>query len=77
MFIKSRQENDLLQMFLENNMNKKRITRKFVCLFEALYPRQELFSHFGRASWVKPVLSNGDEVSSTRTLQSRVQHSPN
>ena len=25
---------------------------KFVCLFEALRPSQQFFSHFGSASWV-------------------------
>ena len=37
---------------------------KIVCLFEALRYGQQFF---GMASWVKPVLSNGDEVSSSRT----------
>ena len=35
----------------------------FNCLFEALRPGQQFSSHFGRASWVLPELSNGDEVS--------------
>ena len=38
----------------------------FVCLFEALRP-SEFFSHFGTASWVLPVLRNGDEMSCSRT----------
>ena len=44
----------------------------FVCLFVwALRPMasQQLFSHFVTASWVKPVLSNGDDVSCSRTQQ--------
>ena len=39
----------------------------FVCLSEALRPGQQFFSHFGTASWVYPVLSNGDEVFCSRT----------
>ena len=40
---------------------------RFICLFEALRLGQQFFSNFGMASWVKPVLSNGDEVSCSRT----------
>ena len=36
-----------------------------VC-FEALRPSQQFYSHVGSASWVKPVLSNVDEVSCSR-----------
>ena len=36
----------------------------YLCLFEAL---QQIFSHFGTASCVLPVLSNGDELSCSRT----------
>ena len=42
-------------------------TNRNVCLFEALRPGQQFFSHFGTASWVKPVLSDGVEVSCSRT----------
>ena len=40
------------------------------CLFvwvEALHPSQQFFSHVWTLSWVKPVLSNEDEVSGSRT----------
>ena len=41
----------------------------FVCLFvfKALRPDQQCLGHFGTASWVKAVLSNGDEASCSRT----------
>ena len=39
----------------------------FLCLFEALNPGQQFFSHFGKVSWVLPVLSNGKEVSCSKT----------
>ena len=42
-------------------------TSLFVRFIEALHPGQQFFSHFGTASWLKPVLSNGDEVSCSRT----------
>ena len=41
-----------------------------ICLFVCLrlyVPVNNFFSHFGMASWVKPVLSNGDEVSCSKT----------
>ena len=39
----------------------------FVYLFGALRPDQQFFSYFVMASWVYPVLINGDEVSCSRT----------
>ena len=58
-------------------------------LVEDLPPSQQWFNHFGTFSWVKPILSNADEVSclghnivpkvrfEPATLWSRVLHSTN
>ena len=46
------------------NANTKDIN---IVWIEAFHPSQQFFSHVGMFSWVEPVLSNGDEVSCSRT----------